>query len=72
VLIALQSMPLAQDSRVVIAYIRACVWAEIEERPFCLLPSDFEQPATLSFSPREGVSNARHHGDRPGLTGGSS
>jgi hypothetical protein len=37
-LITMRSVPLAQDSRIVIACIRACVWASIEDRPFCVLP----------------------------------
>lgn len=36
-LIIVKSVPPTQDSRVVIACIRACVWAGIEGRPFCTL-----------------------------------
>jgi hypothetical protein len=38
-LITMRSVPLAQDSRIVIACIRACIWASIEDRPFCVLPN---------------------------------
>ena len=38
-LITLRSLPLAQDSRIVIACIRACIWASLEDRPFCVLPN---------------------------------
>ena len=37
-LITLRSVPLAQDSRIVIACIRACIWASLEDRPFCVFP----------------------------------
>ena len=36
-LIRLTAIPLAPDSRIVIAWIRACVWADVEGRPFCPL-----------------------------------
>jgi hypothetical protein len=36
-LILMKSVPPAQDARIVIACIRACVWAEVEGRPFCML-----------------------------------
>lgn len=38
-LITVRSVPLEQDSRIVIACIRACIWASIEDRPFCVLPN---------------------------------
>lgn len=37
-LITLRSVPSEQDSRIVIACIRACIWASLEDRPFCVLP----------------------------------
>ncbi len=36
-LIVMKTLPRAKDSRVVIACIRACVWASVEGRPFCAL-----------------------------------
>ncbi len=36
-LIRLTCVPQATDSRIVIAWIRACVWADVEGRPFCVL-----------------------------------
>ena len=36
-LIVMKTLPRAQDSRVVIAWIRACIWAGVEGRPFCVL-----------------------------------
>jgi hypothetical protein len=36
-LIVMTSIPSAQDPRIVIACIRACVWAGVEGRPFCML-----------------------------------
>jgi hypothetical protein len=36
-LIIIRSLPSAQDPRIVIACIRACVWADVEGRPFCML-----------------------------------
>jgi hypothetical protein len=36
-LIMMKSIPLAQDPRIVIACIRACIWADVEGRPFCTL-----------------------------------
>ena len=35
--IAMRTVPRAQDARLVIACIRACVWAAVEGRPFCPL-----------------------------------
>jgi hypothetical protein len=35
--IIIRSVPSGQDSRIVIACIRACVWAGVEGRPFCML-----------------------------------
>lgn len=67
-LIALQSVPLTQDPRFVIACIRACVWAGVEGRPFCLLPTDYERPEPLRFPPRRLCQTLRHHCDSPGLT----
>ena len=36
-LIRLTSVPPDTDPRIVIAWIRACVWADVEGRPFCIL-----------------------------------
>jgi hypothetical protein len=36
-LIRLTAVPPATDPRIVIACIRACVWADVEGRPFCVL-----------------------------------
>ena len=36
-LIAMHHLPPAQDQHIVIACLRACVWARIEGWPFCLL-----------------------------------
>lgn len=36
-LITMKSLPPAQDPRIVVACIRACVWASIEGWPFCPL-----------------------------------
>lgn len=35
--IVMKSVPRMQDQRVVIAWIRACIWAEIEGWPYCTL-----------------------------------
>jgi hypothetical protein len=35
--IAMQQLPAAQDPHIVLACLRACVWARIEGWPFCLL-----------------------------------
>ncbi|WP_258187257.1 hypothetical protein [Variovorax sp. WS11] len=35
--IVMRTVPPVQDTRLVIACIRACVWAAIEGRPFCPL-----------------------------------
>jgi len=35
--IPMQAVPSTQDSRIVIAWIRACIWATVEGRPFCSL-----------------------------------
>jgi len=64
-LISLMSLPLEQDPRVVVACIRACVWARIEERPFCFLPSESERVRTLR-SPAVGLmTEARQYGGSP-------
>jgi hypothetical protein len=36
--IAMRTVPRTQDARLVIACIRACIWAAVEGRPFCPLP----------------------------------
>lgn len=36
--IRLLAVPLAPDRRLVVAWIRACIWADVEGRPFCRLP----------------------------------
>jgi hypothetical protein len=36
-LIVMKHVPAAQDSRMVIAWIRACIWARVEGRPFSQL-----------------------------------
>ena len=35
--IVMKRVPSAQDPRIVVACIRACVWAGVEGRPFCML-----------------------------------
>jgi hypothetical protein len=35
--IVMRTVPPVQDTRLVIACIRACVWAAVEGRPFCPL-----------------------------------
>ena len=37
-LIRLANVPAAPDPRLTVAWIRACVWADVEGRPFCRLP----------------------------------
>lgn len=37
-LIRLQSVPVSPDQHMIIAWIRACIWAGVEGRPFCRLP----------------------------------
>ncbi|WP_436825755.1 hypothetical protein [Variovorax sp. DT-64] len=39
-LIVMRTVPRTQDARLVIACIRACIWAAVEGRPFCLLRQD--------------------------------
>lgn len=36
--IRLAAVPAAPDRRLIIAWIRACIWADVEGRPFCRLP----------------------------------
>lgn len=35
--ISITAVPTAPDERIVVACIRACIWADVEGRPFCLL-----------------------------------
>ena len=54
--IVMKKLPSAQDPRIVIACIRACVWADVEGRPFCMMrvtplePS--ANPSSRSFTSR--------------------
>jgi hypothetical protein len=36
-LIPMKAIPVGPDPRIVIAWIRACIWADVEGRPFCRL-----------------------------------
>ena len=54
--IAVRQVPSTQDPRFVVACIRACVWAEVEGRPFCRLKEP--APATASRPPRSGSAAA--------------
>ena len=38
-LIVLKSAPQVPDRSIIVACIRACVWASVEGRPFCVLRS---------------------------------
>ena len=54
--IVMKSLPSAQDPRIVIACIRACVWADVEGRPFCMMRvtplEPRANPSSRSFTSR--------------------
>jgi len=49
--IQMRTVPQAQDARLVVACIRACVWATVEGRPFCPFNKSESSDSLPDFPP---------------------